>query len=1035
MPRPFPARLDWSHFDAQGDMFQRLCADLFRARNFGVRIMEPGGDGGRDIEVFLNKDVDLSANPTADWWVECKSRVQRGKSAVGEDVLKNVAYAMRRRISRLVLMTNHKFKNVVIDYFDDLNRDPESRIRGRVVEREELEDLIRATPQVFCDYFAPGTSPADWVDVAPVRDLDMSVNVTGQFDDEPITVSVTCRNKSFRRRSAVVRGSDGREFRITLEPFDQCNLKWPVTPGSDLNVDVGEDNGTTVNANTRVPLPKPRIDKIYVDPAAHRDQLCTALAHHEHVFITAGPGTGKSRLIREAAAHLGRASTIVDLSAGDYQYDFAQHLLFRCIDVDPRLAAASTPEQLRETIQRTGCDSHAASLLSGYLTGATDSIDTNAVIGLAVEMFTRRNAGKVVFVDNVHRFTLFDLRVLRDLLARRGSTIVCSARDEEISHAQVREFFDAAVADRALTVLQLTPGAVAENMRAFIEALAYDETTAVFLRKYARAGSFQELLVNLKELRMQKILLQDVDGRLRVTADVDPRPEVYRKAVERLVAALSERHGRRLVETVLGSAAIYGYYFPSGIADAAGDDAAEDVLDELISQEIVVIDQQVPYRSVNLRFDHELTHAIVVGAIPALARQRLERSVARYVEALDPADPAYSPQLLSHLFRRLNEVPRAVRYGNEHARRLRRKGNVADAHDTCKGALELLRQQYVDTTDEYYGLEIHTLISTIATGIEVEGALAMLPYMRDLELTLQLQPDRAATAQMHHFFARYHSDAYEADLAFARVKKALEMYREIGDERNVVAVLNLEGTLTKKFRAAPVRALRIHRDALLHARKLGDRHGVSDSAANLGAVLLESGKAAKALRWWRLAADSLHSTADYPALAYALIDYSYLLALCRPDSSDVEAKLLAALTLARRVHIKPQVARALINHANWAFFHHDKSDAAVAEATEALEIARGIRDPYLELLARFSLLMFSTRHAGIPEEYRDPATVAALLNAHVPDADPRTLGDNRLRNMLQYFAERHPDLVEGDPRLSVTGIDIYRRGDLFVTYY
>jgi hypothetical protein len=1052
---------DWSRFKDKGLLFQQLCRELFEIEGLFVAERATGGsDRGRDLEIFLDPRKKLEGTGKPDWWIECKSRID--KSVDPNDVTVNLAYAIVHHAKRLVFMTNSHLTNPARDVIRDFSRNSSHYFSTMTLQRDDLEDWIACHDEIYEDYFVNETlpSPKRRKKKEPVgtqqKAVDIDYWITSTFRDDDPRLIARAKNFSFTERELRV-DLGGTHHTVRLEPFTETECELPVGAATPRPIFHLNDQHVTGRTRQQVDKLRRRIDAIFVDPGGDVHQIEAAIAEREHVYVAGAAGLGKTRLIREASRRIGRSVT-VDLSADNYGYSLADRLIGFVVGIDIPVLARLTSAAIETMLTGRGCDSSGAGMISALIRRESSDIDPAATIAAIVSAFSQRMDAPVLFIDNIHRFSEFDLALFRRLLLSRSFVVVCTARSNEIALQNAAHTLHDLVEGGHITRLDLSPLDLQSRLSAFISAAASDEDARTFLRKYTHVASFHALLLQLKQLRMLNVLAQHDDGRLALNRRPADAPIQYQRVWDELLRNLAATYDSERVEHVLRLASAWGFGFPDRLVlDTLGGSTSH-LIDRLVGDEIFVTAASGVPSVVMLRFDHELTHEIVYGAMESMPERRLSlaQTCIDFLHREGAASPLFSPKLLSLQYERTNDLPNATTYSNEEAQRLLREGQLADASRQLQHSITLL-----DRLDDRRGVhepQLHsqTLLRLIEVGSEVHGTTTMLPRMRQLATHLVSHPDELAQAALQEQFARLYADRRDEPKALSTIDAALATYRKYDVMGAYGRALNTKGVMKKRFGHSPVETLRLHRDAVRIFRNIGDRRGGAEALGDLGAVLLENGRGRKTVFWWRKSMERLQGTIDYPALCSHLTDYSYICALYRPDDAQTEIHLEAAHDLARRLEMAQLACRTSINLANYLVFHGAPNDVERARKllTDALRIACTGGDTYLELLAVFSRIVLEHRRAGLTRE-EDVRRFSELVRQEcVPAWTAVQLTDNRLVNIARYVAIHHPDRIAEHfdkivsplllPFRTTSAEDAdqlervnpyYRSGGFYVTYY
>ncbi len=1054
---------DWSRFKGDGLLFQHLCRELFEAEGLYVAERAEGGsDRGRDLEVFLDQNKKAEGTGQPDWWIECKSRIDKNVDLT--DVSVNLVYAIIHHTKRLVIMTNSQLTNPARDILRDFSRTASHYFSTVTLQREEIEAWIASHPDIYDDYFvklppAPSRSrKRKQYATAEPKPVDIEYWITSTFRDDDPRLIARAKNLSFTEQQ--LRVAFGDTYRIVrLEPFTETECDIPILgSATPLPTFLIGDRAVAGKPRQQIDRLRRRIDAVFVDPDGDVQQIQDAIAAREHVYLAGAAGLGKSRLIREAARAVDRFVSI-DLSVQNYGYSLADRLTAHAIGIDIPTLTLLTPAAIEALLTRRNCESSGARMVAAFIKRESTDIDPTATIAAIVTAFTHNLDATVVFIDNIHRFSAFDIALFHRLLQNRKFVVVCSARANEIALEDAAHTLNDLVEAGQLVQLDLSPLDLHVRLSAFISAASADENTHTFLRKYTHVASFHALLLQLKQLRLLNVISQLDDGKLTLNPKSARAPLQYRRVWDELLSNLRTTYGSERVEQVLQLASAWGHTFPDRLLfDVLGGSASQ-LIDRLVTDEIFVQTESRIPNVVSLRFDHELTHEIVYGAMESMPERRmsLARACIDFFDREGPSSPLFSPKLLSLQYERTADLPNATTYSNEEAQRLLKEGQLADAARQLDHSITLLDRLDAGCGVHEPALQAETLLTAIEVGTEVHGIAAMLPRMRQLGTHLVIHPDELKEAALQEQFARHYTDRREEQKAFRTIDSALATYKKSGALPAYGRALNTKGVMKKRFGHEPVETLRVHRDAVRIFRTIGDRRGGAEALGDLGAVLLENGRGHKTVFWWRKSMERLQGTIDYPAFCAHLTDFSYICALYRPDYGDTEVHLEAAHDLAKRLELAQLACRTSINLANYLLFHGAASEIVRCQKLldEAQQIAGAEEDTYLELLAVFSHIVLDHRVGRMSADDQVKRFFDLADEEHVLAQTAPPLTDNRLLNIAKYVAIHHPSRIAGyfDERMnpqmlpfrSISSTEAadqfeqanpyYRQGGFYATYY
>ena len=1055
---------DWTRFKSDGLLFQHLCRELFEAEGlYAAERAEGGSDRGRDLEVFLDASKKLDGSGEPDWWIECKSRID--KTVDPNDISVNLVYAIIHHAKRLVFMTNSRLTNPARDIIRDFSRSTSGYFSTMTLQREDIEAWIASHPDIYDDYFVkqppvPRQPRTRREPTAGAKPIDIDYWITSTFRDDDPRLIARAKNLSFTEQQLRVDLGDTHQM-VRLEPFTETECELLISAAATPHpVFFLGDRPIAAQPRQQIDRLRRRIDAVFVDPAGDVQQIQSAIAEREHVYVAGAAGLGKTRLIREAARAVGRCVTI-DLSAENYGYSLADRLIAHAVGIEIPVLSLLTTDAIATLLARRGCDPSGARMAAAFVKRESMDIEPAATIAAIVTAFEQKLDATVVFVDNIHRFSAFDLALFRRLLQSKTFVVVCTARANEIALEDAAHTLHELVDAGQMVRLDLSPLDLQVRLSAFVAATAADDDARAFLRKYTHVASFHALLLQLKQLRMLNVLTQRDDGTLALNRPNAPLQ--YRRVWDELLDNLRKTYESERVEHVLQLASAWGHAFPDRLLlDILGGSTA-DLIDRLVTDEIFVQTQSRIPNVVFLRFDHELTHEIVYGAMESMPERRmsLARTCIDFLHREGPASPLFSAKLLSLQYERTADLPNATTYSNEEAERLLHEGQLADASRQYEYSITLLDRLDAGGGVHEPALHTQTLLHYIETASEVRGIGPVLGRMKQLGAHLVTHSDELAQAALQEQFARHYTDRREEQKAMRTIDATLATYKDNGALAAYGRALNTKGVMKKRFGHSAAETLCVHRDAVRIFRTLGDRRNGAEALGDLGAVLLENGRGHKTVFWWRKSMERLRGTIDYPAFCSHLTDYSYIRALYDPDDAETEMHLEAAHDLARRLELAHLACRTSINLANYLLFHGVAADVARCEKLlgEAIRIACAEEDTYLELLAVFSRLVLAQRMARTSGDDEMARFFELVQEECVPAWYAAQLTDNRLLNIAKYVAIHHPDritehfdkivsplLLPFRPTIPLAAADqielgpkkknpYYRAGGFYVTYY
>ena len=411
---------------------------------------------------------------------------------------------------------------------------------------------------------------------------------------------------------------------------------------------------------------------------ALRDRLASASDGHGGVLVLRGePGTGKTRLLREAVAlahDLG-----VRVLAGRSVPDRGS-VPYRPLTEAFLAAFRSVPRPTSPEL--AGFGAHLGRLVPAWSAAEAGVDDSPLMMGEAVVRLLRPMGPCLLVLEDLHWADAETVAVLDHLAdALTGeSTLVLGTTRVEGALTEVLERLVRRDPSSVLPVAPLEDGGVDRMVTSCLATPAPPPEVGAFLRARSEGIPLvvEELLAGLVtagELRLEQ-------GRWSSPGELTARvPASLRESVARRLAALDP-----VTRRVVGAAAVLGRRFDwelvPGIADVDGR-AAADALRTLVDRQLVEVDGH------GFAFRHALTREAVLDDLLPPDRRELARRARPVVERANPGLPGSSCELVAELAEAAGDPVAAASYLVESARRALADGAVASAEITVRRARRL----------------------------------------------------------------------------------------------------------------------------------------------------------------------------------------------------------------------------------------------------------------------------------------------------------------------------------------------------------
>ncbi len=1040
--------IDWTKLQHPLDekLFERICGDILRG--LGLRV-EPGPNVPRYTlllhpeegppilagcwpERFLGEDQ-LSAN-----LIECLSNIERDRQ---EGVLIVTDGMLPAPSKRLI---------------DKLNGSRGNQAHIGWLEGESLQRLLLCQRKIYRKYFVDQLTLSEDLDCSSVRSPNIvcSLASSTHFLQNDTVLKVRITNAGPSSAELHVHADEKIVKTIRIGTFDSQSIS--ILPSEVNPADWPDIRLVPAQASAKIPLktdraaaPRLSVDHIYVDPLHWCSQVQKALESQNFVYLSGGPGAGKSRLLREACG-LGQRPIWIDLSQGNYGTVLVDHLLSHLFDLDLATLRRFKESFLLSRLQALGCDEVGAHAVLRYLKEDKETVGKKAfakTLGLlSASVFEER----VLVIDNIHRLRHLDSEILRNLVSEGyPGSIIFTARDKEIETPELEIFLDSIAGQDRFVHVVLDRVPVSRLIGCFLEKATADESSQRFLSVLRHAPNMQQFILAIKSLRARQLLDQEVDGRLRVVRGGDSiKLAEYREILFEMLTALGEQARVDGLKRTLELAAVYGFTFDIQFLLEQMGEEVESLLELLEEKELIISENG---STECYRFDHELTHEIVYNTISRFRLGRMTRAVIQYIEAPKRYEPGEHDGLLSQHCEVISEFGKSAEYSLKRAKFLLGRSGVTEGHSEYERALSLSEQlRLVSTSTEQdhlsYVLEANALEGCIDTGTLIYGSQGVYHKVRQLDTLMKLypadNPDRERLlGRVAYYFGRHFNLTGDHSKSRAKLAFAIQQLTAVGALANLGETLTRACTLEKNCGRWD-EAKRYGEQAIEVFQRVDDSAGLSLGYVDLGAVFLEAGEPEKAVPMWKQAVEVVQGQGAEQATCSAQVDYAYILALVHPRIPEVEDELRTACSLAKRLAMDSDEARARLNFANWLHFHGDEPTIAREHLQRAFELITKIDDEYLRNLYLFSQLNIEK---GMNKEQRESiedriTEVACTWVARQGGLE--TTGDNRILNMIEYLSRRG---VQRALSFLPTNIDAgeyyrgrpnpYRINDNFITLY
>lgn len=1000
---------NWEIFKQKGFEFQDMCADIFRYHKYEVHVMQQGGDDrGRDIEVYKNNPVDLVDSRSKELlaWVECKSNVTSSSISLS-DVRVNFIYAVKEKITYLIFITNNKFTNPARNLFLSYNNDPDIRIKIRTIERDELETILKSTPEVYLKYFDQKGKQEDYETIDVLPGILSNVAANSKFADEFIGFKISLKSLGFTEMRVNIHTGGAAPDDISLGPLEEREIFIKAEPGQFAVPKVDIFGGRyRVNLTSDVPDNLHyKIDHLFVDPFHLVEKIISELRYHKHLYVAAPGGMGKTRLLKEVCKSFQQQPVSIDVSA-DYNKSFLDHILTKLLRIEKEYLTLLPDENIKEYLAGKSIDEESIPVFLSYLKGKSE-INYDLIINFVTDLFLSTFKNDIVLIDNIHNFSILDFRLFKSILDNNRSVrIISTARDQEITEGHLKLYLETLIRSKSILVFDLGAYDAAVVLKTFIEQVSSDQGTLDFLKKYQAVPTFQQFVVILKNLRAKGLLIQSSLGKMTIdAASKSLDHSSYALIYHDLIQTLQEKFKGYPIDQLLKKAATFGYKFPIELLDHHLENTA--LLDELIINEVLSIDHLNP---AYLRFDHELTREIVYNSIPPLQKIGLHRQVIAYLERLDTESPAFSYRQLCQHYEMVNDPIRVAEYANKEGQQLIKKSEISEAALYFEKSLNYIRTYQEQTQLDAYLLEASSLEWLIRANSRLGNYKESYNLIRSLHVLTHLIQGTHYEGLVYYHFARYYFDLLDDTVtAINYINKAI-LYFKDKEKLEYGRALNFKGVIEKNLGQYDG-ALSLHEEAVNVFQAIDDWEGLSDAYVDMGAVYLEKGEGHETMAWWLKSLQTIKKTSNLAQICERLIDYSYILAMYDDDQVLVRSELENAVFMAKRLKIIPEISRSLINYANFLF--KAKIDLGLAKSTieEAIRLTKDNELEYLGLLSRFSYQMFrTTDESFFPDDHTD-RIVNYILKNNFATSLTEDLGDNRVTNMIKFFIFKRNEAI------------------------
>ncbi len=1004
---------DWTIFKNRGFEFQDMCADIFKFYKYDVRVLSKGGsDEGRDIELYTYGTKNLVVESKKPWaWVECKSRVSGNGGLKLDDVKSNIFYAFNEHISYLIFMTNHKFGNEAHHLFNKYNENPRSFISIRRIEKEELEDILVATPEIYCKYFDPAGKPEDYASIEQYLRLDSTITPNSKFVDDFEGYRIDLKSRTFQETKLEIEYDATEVIDVHLAPLEEKSIFIKAASADNFDLSKLKFNSKQANIIVKSETTTPlifKIDHIFVDPFDIKKQIVDSLRDYNNIYLTAGAGKGKSRLLKELRRSIDGTTLAIDVSL-DYNKSFFDHLLDKLLGVEKEYLAILPEHIITTYLADKAINQDYLSVFVSYLKGMPE-VNYDILITTIEELFSTAYRQSTIIIDNIHNFSLHDFKLFKTLLdSNKDNKFIFSARNEEITEGNLKLYLSELKDSSGFLKFDLQELSLEDIIIAFIQKTSADENTKIFLRKYQSASNFQQFILILKHLKTTGVLSQLEGGKIIIhqSNSLSQKVSTYFEVYHDLITALKTKVANDDIENMLNIAAVFGYCFPIDLVSDTPE--ATRLLDLLITHELLMVDEVNP---AFLRFDHELTREILHNSIPHIQKLGLHKAVIKYLESIDEANPAFSPRQLSLHYNAINNYSRAAYFSNKEAHRLLKKSEIVDARDYFNRTLTFIDSSDRQNSQENFPIEADSLDQIISIDFVLSQNDDVYNMIRSLHVLTHLMDDDIYEGKAYYYFSKYYlSKKKDVQKSLAYIDKALAFFKN-RDIIEYAKTLNLNGLIFKRIERFE-EAEQVHRAAIDILLRTKTWDVLSEAYADLGAVFLEDGKGHLAIDWWHQSLVTAKKTGNLTCICERLIDYSYLLALYKKTDITVINEMESALFMARRLKIVSDVCRALVNYSNYLFATGKEPALIKSFIDEAITIGRAADFNYLLLLGLFSYDNFRNAHPEVFELDFTGEIKRMVVDRYRKSQEKASLSpDTRIINILKFFIIREdPDIL------------------------
>lgn len=1039
--------IDWTNLQQPLDelLFRQLCSDLLMAL-------------GLHVESTPSRQTLFLSDQQPPIRVECCPRMTAEENAVVERLVERLSEVGGTSLDCVVVFTNLPLSETSNRLIERINRSERCGVRISCIGGPDLERLLVCQPKVYRKYFRDRPLLPKELDCSKVRSprVVCAFGPSTRFLQKDTEMRVRVANSGPSPLDLKLMAADRPLTKLRVGAFGSQTLSIPAdelvsSEWSSLTVVADDEAAPPVEIESEPKRPRLPIDHIYIDPLGWREQLRRSLTPGSIVYLSGGPGAGKSRLLREACG-LRLRPTWIDLSQGSYGTALVDHILSRVFDLPLETVRLFEETFLASRLQKLGCDELEAQAVVRYVKQDVVSLGSKAFTSVLARLASAAFEEQVLVIDNVHRLRHLDSELLRILLSGAyAGPVVITARDQEIEDPELMILLESISTYDGFVRLTLDRVPVSRLIGQFLREAAADERSLRFLSGLRHAPNMQQFMLAVKSFAARDLIQQEKDGRLRVSSGGgEIQMAEYRDLLNDMLQALGgDSHGDAL-RRVLECAAVYGFGFDIKFLQQALGDEIEDLLGLLEERELIFPEAGDPDEE-RYRFDHELTHEIIYGSIPQFRKRRLHREVigfietpGRYREGADDGD-------LARHYEVIQDYAKSAVHALGSARFLVQRSGISDGHKQFAHAVELAEKlRRVSKSHETdacsYVLEAQALEGFIDSGSAISGAVALYHQIRKLDTLLKLHPQdpdkQRLEGRVAFYFARYFNLIGENERARQYIQSAIEQLRAAGELSHLGEALSRACTLEKNCGNWD-EAVEYGRQAIVVLEEAQDLGRLSEAYGNLGAVFLEAGRPEETIPWWNEAVKVVEGQGFEPQLCSAQINYAYILALVKPKELDAERELDRGRGLAQRLAMDFDETRARLNLANWIFFHGKDRTQAQRHMDRADELIQGHQDSYLDDLHAFSVLNMEA--VSGPERHRlEQQITEAACESLQEEGDLESVGDNRVLNMIEYLALRGCERVQALV-LAATGeapeeyyarvTNPYRRGDRFITLY